>query len=194
MSSPYQAPAETSNLPNAPMMQPGATRPTGVTVFAILNIIFGLMGVFGIVVSVGMLVLGSRIAGPNPVMDKMFDSVAYLAFTAVGMVVGIVFSILLLFSGIGLLKMSKSARTISIVYGVYAIVSTILANAVNVFVVFIPALEQAQGAQRAGMIGGIIGAGIGGLVGLIYPIALLIYFTRPTVKHYFESWPRSDSD
>lgn len=184
---PFQPPREVSSPSFSTR-----TRPTGVTVFAILHIVFGVWGLLGLAMTIVFMFIGANIAaGPNPVFDMLQQDSLYAAFFYVTFALGGIFAVLLIVSGVGLLKMSEVARTFSLVYAVYAIVSGIVGTVVNFFLIFLPMLEtaqQAQGPQLAGAIGGIIGGIIGGLVGLIYPIAILIYFLRPSVKEVFRNW------
>lgn len=186
-----------SNDPFAPPQEvssQGATgqRPVGVTVFAILNIIFGILGVLGSIFTALMMAVGPMIpAGgpPNPVLDMMNENLFYNVFLFGSLILGFVFAVILIVAGSDLLKMRSRGRTLSIVYGVYAVISSVVGTLVNVFVVFLPMMEQApnqQGAQAA-MIGGMVGGAIGGCIGLIYPVAVLIYFLRAQTKAAFEA-------
>ncbi len=192
MASPYSTPPQTPPSPEIQYVPATSGRPTGVTVFAILSILFGFMGVLGTIGSAAMLFIGDKF-GANPVTEKLMTSSGYFAFTIAGAVLGFIFSIVLLASGIGLLKMSKTARKMAIAYGFYAIVATILVNVVNVVVIFLPLLQQAgdkSGPEQTVAIATLIGAVIGAFVGLIFPVALLIYFLMPSVREKFDSWER----
>ena len=165
-------------------------RPTGVTVFAILHVLFGFTGILGVFLSWGMMLLGDKIdLGPNPIMDLVKDNTAYHIFTIVMGVFGLGFSAALLASGVGLLKMRRWARTVALTYAVYAIVATIIGNVANYHFIYRPVMDQAmgqQGGQELALISGILGGVIGGCISLILPIAILIYFLRPTGARKFE--------
>lgn len=186
---PFESPNMSANVTTS---EPVSARPIGITVFGIISIIFGVLGTFG--GCCGGLFLfvpqDPAMAGANPVIDMMNESTGYAVFNYVSMGLGLIMSILLIAIGIGLLRMSKIARPGAIAYGVYGIVSGIVVNAVNIFLVFLPAINSAapdSAEHIAGMMALIFGA-IGGVIGLIFPIALLIYFLRPPVKGYFENW------
>jgi hypothetical protein len=86
--------------------------------------------------------------------------------------------------------MKPWARKLSIAYAIYALVFGVVGIVVNFLFVVRPMLEQAQGRQgpeAAGAIGGAFGGTIGGCFGLVYPILLLIFMTRPNVVAAFRT-------
>ncbi len=168
-------------------------RPTSVTVFGILNIVFAVFGFCGVlgIVAVFMM-LGTNLNNPafqnNPTMQAIQDSPAYATWLKISVVLGVFVSIALLAAGIGLLRLKPWARTLSIAYGIYGIVSVIIGTVVNYFFLIQPMLEKAhgeQGPEAAGAIGGAIGGMFGGCIGIIYPVLLLIFMTRPNVTAAF---------
>lgn len=183
---PYQAPAAVA--PPAP--GPTQQRPTGVTVFGILSIVLGIFGLMGIVFGVVFMVLSGFIeTGPNPVLDAMQGNRGYQVFSFVSMVLGAVFTTLLVVAGVGMLKMKPWSRKLSVVYSLYAIVSAIAGLIINVTLVFGPALnEAAPGPDRMGLMFGMISTIVGSVIGVIYPVALLIYCWRRQTIATFESW------
>jgi len=111
-------------------------RPAAVTTFGILNIVFAVFGVFGLL----------------------------------------------------LLRVENWGRKLSIGYAIYAIFFGILGAVMNFIFLFRPMLEEAaqkQGSEAAGAIGGAVAGSIGGFIGLVYPILLLIFMTRPKVVAAF---------
>jgi len=192
-SSPFSTPEP--NQPTEVRYVPQTSgRPTGVTVFAILNILFGITGILGVIFSAAMMLLGDNLqfGGPNPVFEVMNDNPTYKIYTIVMSFVGLGFAIVLLMSGVGLFKMRPWARTLALVYAVYAIVATIIGNVANYFFIFKPIMEQAVGeggGQELVIMSGIIGGVVGGCIALILPIAILIYFMRPSVKALFAAQP-----
>jgi hypothetical protein len=166
-------------------------RPTGVTVFAILNVLFGLTGILGVILSWAILMLGDRInLGPNPVMDALRDNEAFRLYNLVMGAIGLGFSVALLASGFGLLKMRSWARTVALVYAVYTIFATVIGAFANYQFIYRPVMERAAGQQNAeqlAIISGMIGGFAGACVALILPFAILIYFLRPSVKQAFQA-------
>jgi len=161
-------------------------RPASVTTFGILNIVFAVFGVFGIL---GVIALFS-ITGTsnNPVVKIMRESPAYTAWMKLTIPLGLLTCGILRAAGMGLLRLENWGRKLSIVYAIYAIVFSILGLVMNFIYLFGPLLEEAskkQGPEAAGAIGGAVGGSIGGCVGLIYPILLLVFMTRPKIVAAF---------
>jgi hypothetical protein len=162
-------------------------RPTVVTVFGILNIVFAALGVFGVLAAV-MLFTAVGANSNNPVIQIIHDNPAYAAWMKVSIVLGVVASAALLAAGIGLLKLQPWARTLSIAYAVYAMAMVLVNTVVNFIFVTRPMLEQAhnaQGPEAMGAAGAAIGGVVGGCFGLVYPILLLIFMMRANVVAAF---------
>jgi hypothetical protein len=162
-------------------------RPTSVTVFGILNIVFAAIGVIGTVAGIVTL-FAAGTNSDNPVLQAIRDNPAYAAFLKVSILPGLLACVALLLAGIGLLKLKPWARTLSIVYGFYAILMVIVNSIANYYFLVQPMLEKAhgeQGPQAAAAMGGAFGSMFGGCFGIIYPILLLIFMTRPKVVAAF---------
>jgi hypothetical protein len=161
-------------------------RPTAVTVLGILNIVFAVLGVFGMLATLAMF---SPTAGSNnPALKLMQESPRYLMWLKVTIPIGVLGCLALLASGIGLLRLKRWARTLSIGYAIYAIVFGIAGVVMNFIFLFRPLLEEAQrsqGPEAAGAIGVALGGTVGGCVGLIFPIVLLAFMVRPKVVAAF---------
>jgi hypothetical protein len=162
-------------------------RPTAVTVFGILNIVFAALGFFGALASV---MLFMAVAGTikNPVIQLIHDNPTYAAWMKISIVLGLLVSLALLAAGIGLLMLKPWARIVSILYAIYSIVMLIVGSVVNYFFLIQPLLQQAQqkqGPEAAGAVGGAIGGMFVSCFGLIYPVLLLIFMLRPNIKAAF---------
>jgi len=163
-------------------------RPTVVTVFAILNIVFGLFGLGGAIISAIVLPMLPG-ADKNPALKIMHNSPAFESWMKIALALGVLGSIALIAAGIGLLQMKSWGRRLSIVYGIYAILLAIVSGIMNYKFLVAPLLQEAhnkQGPEAAGAIGGAIGGVIGGCIGLIYPVLLIIFMTRPKVVAAFD--------
>jgi len=161
-------------------------RPTSVTVFGILNIVFAAFGVFGLIASIALFYLPAD--SHNPVIKLIHENPAYALWLKICIPLGVLSCAALLAAGIGLLYLKPWARILSIAYAIYAIVFGIVGMVINFIVMVQPLLEQARqqpGPEAAGAIGGAIGGTIGGCFGLIYPVLLLIFMTRPKVVAAF---------
>lgn len=145
------------------------TRPTAVTVFGVLNIVFGSMGLLSM--PCGMIVI---FAMPN-VMNPTEGVKAWLLFSSM---VGFACTILLIVVGIGLLKLRAWARKWCLGYGWFAIVWGVLGTLINVGLMTSGAYGYSDGAMP-GAISGVFG----GLIGLVYPILLVVFMQKPHVKN-----------
>jgi hypothetical protein len=165
-------------------------RPTAVTVFGVLNIVFAVLGAIGVAAS--LMLFGSQAGAENPIVQLIHDNPTYALWMKFSASAGLVVCVLLMAAGIGLLMLKPWARGLSIFYGIYAIVMGIVGTAVNYFYLVQPIIERAQqkqGPEAAAAIGGAIGGTIGGCVGLIYPVLLLVFMTRPKIVAAFRPTP-----
>lgn len=163
-------------------------RPTSVTVFGVLNIVFAVLGLFGLLAS-AMLFSAAAATANNPVVQLIQNNPAYAAWMKICILLGLIVIPALLAAGIGLLMLKPWARIISIIYAIYTIVSGLIGSVINYLFLIQPLMQQAQdkqGSEAAGAaIGGAVGGIIGGCVGLIYPVLLLIFMFRPHVMAAF---------
>jgi hypothetical protein len=141
-----------------------------VTVFGVLNIVFGCIGL--LCIPIALFVLAA--AG-----EKMGVS---LPFKTWFRVIGIGFSIWLLILGIGLLKMSRWARRGSVIYAWVRIIWMLIVVGSN-FVALSGWMAVSGGTKP-----GFLGAVCGGILGLIYPILLLIFMQTNKVKQAFHPY------
>jgi hypothetical protein len=164
-------------------------RPTSVTVFGILNIVFAVLGVIGIFASIAMLKFVGKSQANNPVVKALHDNVVYAAWFKIMIPLGLIASMVLLAAGIGLLLLKNWARVTSIVYAIYTIIICLIGLAMNGVFLLLPLLNQSSHGstvEAAGQIGAAIGATIGSVFSLVYPILLLIFMTRPKVIAGFQ--------
>lgn len=143
-------------------------RPTSVTVFGILNIIFGSLGL--ICTPFGLLAV---FAIPN----TMNPSGSALVWLLLSTTIGFLCAMLLLTVGIGLLYQKAWARIWCLGYGWFAILWGVIGMGVNVGLT----VSGAYG-YRQDNIPGVIGGFCGGLIGFIYPILLVVFMRKQNVK------------
>jgi hypothetical protein len=143
-------------------------RPAPVTVFGILNIVFGSLGL--LCAPLELIVI---LAMPQ-VVNLPTGARASLLFSAP---VGFGCSVLLIVVGIGLLYLRAWARVWCLGYGWFAIVWGIVGMVVHVGFVTSGDYGYSHDAIAA-MVGGVIGV----LAGLVYPILLVVFMRRPNVK------------
>jgi len=188
-------------------------RPTSVTVIAILQLVFGGIWLLCGLVTLGMqasgmqqtfMNMGSMNPGNNPQLAKqkeLQDDVKKFSLELNSQPMQyfqngqtLTLSLLMIFSGIGLLNMRKWGRTLAFVYATLSILSHI-AMIVYMVMVTIPATQQfasemAVKGQDAKMLAGLMQFGV--YVGLaisflsmIYPTIVLILLLRPGVAAAF---------
>lgn len=144
-------------------------RPTAVTVFGILNIVFGSLSL--LCMPVGLIAI---LAVPNA-MNTAATNKAWLLLSGV---VGLACTIFLIVVGIGLLYLKAWARKGSLVYGWFAIIWGLVGAGLNIWFM----TSRAEGNLEM-VLPTVIGGACGGLIGLIYPILLVIFMQRPNVRN-----------
>ena len=171
-------------------------RPTPVTVFGILNIIFGALGLLCMPFSMLALFMPPNPSFPNPALDLMRSNEAYRLWMMVSTVLGMIVSGVLLAAGIGLLMLKSWGHKASIGYSIYAIVMGLISIPLSYFLIVAPLMAQAsqtQNPQQQGAaFGGAVGGLFGGCLGLIYPILLLIFMKQPNVVAVFQPVPAKE--
>jgi hypothetical protein len=163
----------------APYPHPQAPRPpVSIKVFGILAIVFGSLGLFGILFTYIMYFGNARMFGPNPAVAIARESETFMTWMKVSLGLQCVMSPMLLASGIGLLKRRAWARKTAIAYALYGIVGG-LVGLVMTWKYLIAPLSRMSGPAAAG---GTLGGMIGGVVGMVFPVLLLIFMTKRNVR------------
>lgn len=160
----------------------GPARPTSVTVFGVLCIVFGGLALLCLPFSVFV-----TLRMPNP----MYEIPGFKPWMVFSSFLGLGAAIWQLTTGVGLLRLRTWARKSAVAYGWFAIVFGIIGIVVNLVIV-LPGMREAMGgnsepAAAAGMMGGMIGGIGGGLIGMIYPILLIIFMSK---RHVVEAFSR----
>src|SRR4051794_11643492 len=109
-------------------------RPTSVLVLAILQIIFGSLGLLGSLCGVGMQLAGggSMFGGQAPqgmpdIQALLRERVPHYEIVLLGgLILGLISGTVMIVSGVGLIRMRPWARVLTIGYAIYYIASTIL--------------------------------------------------------------------
>jgi len=148
-------------------------------VFGILNIGYALWKVVGLLLMGVMMRMNLR---GNSAFAAMTADPGYQAWTRVSVVIGIVFAIILIASGIGLLLMQNWARILAVIYSILEMIMVVVGAIVSQRIMAQAMTSQIHGASPGmvhafAMIGFVMGIGIG----LAYPILLLIFMTRPKI-------------
>ena len=158
-------------------------RPTSVTVFGVLNLVFGALGLLNTGISaISLFAINAQAEAVDPFAGAppMFGT-----WMKISMILGLVAAILLIVSGVGLLSLRPWGRSLAIGYSAYAIVFGVVSVVAAFFMVAQPTVEQLQAKGDPEAVGIMVGMGIGALVGgciwLIYPALLWYFMTRPHV-------------
>lgn len=160
-------------------------RPTSVTVFGVLNIVFGVWGLLGLAMAAII-----TLSGAFPAVDLGVPAGGfYEVWTKASFVVGALVSVVLIAAGFGLLRMRRWARIASIGYAVYCLLGTGVGLVVQWIFVYRPMLEQFQRDNQPALIVGLIGGLVGTVVALTYPLLLWYFMTRRHVVAAFAGTP-----
>ncbi|MCS6852150.1 MAG: hypothetical protein NZ700_13390 [Gemmataceae bacterium] len=194
-------------------------RPGVVVVMAILNLVFGVLGLIGGICGGGLIVL---ILGGFSAMAKEMDPQERAELTELislfdqwsplllgQITLGLVLSVVLLVAGIGLLMMRPWGRWLSIFYAVAAIGLSVVGLVVTLTIVN-PAVEKLQAEmmrregrleQHKGFAGvqrvtNIMSAVTGSLCSMVYAVVLLVVMLLPSVSAAFapDAEERPDRD
>jgi hypothetical protein len=158
-------------------------RPTSVIVFGILNIVFSVWGLFGVLFTALVMAVGSAPGRFGPAVAAIQTHPVLHVWAIVFLPLGLMAAIVLFAAGIGLLLLKPWARVASIGYGIYAIIMAI-AHVVLKVTIVMPLMAQTPPAGLGGEIAavaGTIGAVLGGLIRLIYPTLLIVFMSRQHV-------------
>jgi hypothetical protein len=146
-------------------------RSIAVTIFGMLNVGFGLLG---IVVAAAFLALS---ANPSVVDSPIMKQMPVTAWTKVSTLLEAVASVALIAAGVGLLLSRNWGRTLSIACGIFSVL-------------------LAMGCFAAAISGGVSAMGVvmaaaNLFVTMAYPVLLIIFMTRPNVVAALKPLPPS---
>lgn len=151
--------------------------PASIKVLGILNLVFAALGALGTLFTwasyFGHLDLGRS----NPVIEIAHESPAYMRFLEWSTAATAVALVVLLASGIGLLRMRMWGRKLAVVYAVFTVVAGIVAMAMTQHYLLGPLSR----AHSAAAVGGAAGGYLGGIAGIAYPVVLLAFMFRRNV-------------
>lgn len=153
-------------------MNPADNRPTSVTVFGVLNIVFASLGLL----SLPMGAFGAFSAIKQPEIGASYG--VWLILAQVG---GLILNASLLTLGIGLLKTKSWARQGCVIYGCVALASAVFAFIVAVIFFGFILPPSKDPVFAAGLFGGFVGL----VFALPYPILLIIFMQKQQMRQYF---------
>ena len=181
-------------------------RPTSVTVFGILNIVFAVIGMCGVAVTAAQPAIQQAVeqaakadgqeVQQDPVQKLLAADPKVRLIGNISTGSGVVVTLVLLISGVALLLMRPWGRTLSIVYAVYDILSKIALSALSFWFIqsALEGQEEVPAEIPVGTLQGIFAFSFGCslIFGLVYPIVLLIFMFRTTVTEAFGVSGRSE--
>jgi hypothetical protein len=179
-------------------------RPTSVTVFAVLQIIFGALGVCGGIAGLAAKPMLESIAKNQPKgvanplemeeeIEKRLPGYKTVQMTQLG--IGLPLAVMAIVGAAMMLKGNATGHKMTVIYGVVTLLVGVF-GLVYSFGFVMPAMNEyfdaqstkgsAGAAQATGAkIGAMVGSCAGVLFGLVYPGLLVYFMTRPRVKDYF---------
>ena len=151
-----------------------APKPASIKVFGILDIVFGTIGLvfggFGILFYL-LVTQSSEFANEFEKALSTQYAEGYVSLIQIGACFSFIFSLILITSGVGLLKEKNWGRTGSLGYAVFQILYTVASTAVSISMMkHTESFIFTAGGTMCGVV-----------IALIYPVCILIFLTRPSV-------------
>jgi hypothetical protein len=165
-------------------------RPAVATVFGILNLVFGIIGVCSSLAVVSGFtflfnVLDAKTRAQMKLDESMqqFNDPTFFGLFVMQMVLGTILSGVIIASGIGLLKFKPWGRKFANFYAIAYLILLVVGVSINVIFTLIPAVNEANNPGASpDKIGAAVGGAVGGVFsvcfGVIYPICILIFLNR----------------
>ncbi|CAN5739276.1 hypothetical protein BH23PLA1_BH23PLA1_44260 [soil metagenome] len=194
MDNPYEAPNARQHGPGSgigPDGSSGSSRPTVVTVFGILALIYGGVGLLCNPVNAAVnLAVDLQGELPDDPIMQIAVSDTYRLGIGIYSIACFGFCLVLTLAGIGLLMMKPWGRTLAMIYGVSSLLGSLIYLGFVSVVLFVPLIQEAGQANRPEATGVAFGAIFGGsvviLLGMILPALLLIFMRKPAVVQAFQ--------
>ena len=164
-------------------------RPLAATIFGVVNIVFGGIGVLGTLASIPT-VLGRPAPSGQPELDAILWSERMILLGQITAPLGLLSSGALLAAGIGLLRMQPWGRLLSVLWGWYTVVMVVVMIPVQWYVLWGPMWElgSAGGNPVVRMLAmvTVVAGPVGMIIGLIHPVLLLVFMSRAAMIAAFE--------
>lgn len=170
------------------------TRPTVVTVIAVIGLVFGLLGIccggFGLLGNaLTESMMGASSQGDSDISRQLLASPQASRYNLFSSAVSLGLGFLLLIGSIGLFSMAAWSRGLMLFYSIFAILANI-GSTLLYFMLLYPEQQKIIGNNpdaAAYLIGSYVGLGCGVVLGLVYPVAVLIILNKPEIKRAFEN-------
>ncbi len=168
------------------------------TVVGIIGIIYASLGLFGTFCGLAFLFILLSYADwlesfgiPEQEVQEMQASMSPVSWTVLASMVGLALASLLFVGAVRLLRRQASGARLCALWSWMIIPWSIIATVITlVFHLNAPAPSGGQGAQ----IGIAIVTVIGVVVGLVFPVFVVIWFARPTIKSQVAQWRRRSDE
>ena len=154
-------------------------RPAVVTVFGILNIVFAALALSCMPFTLLFLLMPERLGIFGVAMLEVREGApAYHAWLVASNVLGILAAVVLLFAGIGLLKMKSWGRSVSIGYAIFDMLRSGAGLVFTYAYVVAPVMREENQSPFAAA--EMMSDLAGGCIALIYPVVLLSFLAYPS--------------
>ena len=167
-----------------PPYYPPQPRPAWPVVIGVISIVWASLGLICTPVS-----LAVNFVAPMRHRPLEFFPHWYRLFLIPSALVAIGMAVLLLAAGVQAIRRRPAGATLHLIYAVLGMVITVLSTVVNISLL--------AGLHLPGHVGqksitGVVAVGsvFGGALALAYPVFLLIWFARPTIRHEVRQWGR----
>lgn len=191
-SNPYQFESQT---PYAAVSQVQTfEKPKAIKVFGILNVIFGGLGLLGTCIGLGaILVITSGLipvpdGQPNPAFVLQEENAFLYFYNILSAAFALLFTIVLLTSGIGLLRHKRWGRTTGLAWAAYCVLSTIVVSVVtwtHIYPYQLETMDEAAAAvpnMEAILLVSMIFGNVLSVGYLIYPALFVLFGSKQSFK------------
>ncbi len=181
MSPPQMTPPDETHPPQVP----SSARPPWATVIGVISIVWGSLGLICTPVSLLGNMLSNKINPRTAEMQGRFPD-WYATYTIAALLVQVALAVLLLIAGICLLRRSRLARRLHLGYAV----PNLLLGAVGLVVAIstMSQVFQESDMPEVATASGMAGAFIGMAFVMVYPIFLLVWFSRRKIREQVQQW------
>jgi hypothetical protein len=191
-SNPYQFESQT---PYAAVSQVQTfEKPKAIKVFGILNVIFGGLGLLGTCIGLGAIlaITSGLIPVPdgqsNPAFVLQEENAFLYFYNILSAAFALLFTIVLLTSGIGLLRHKRWGRTTGLAWVAYCVLSTIVVSVVtwtHIYPYQLETMDEAAAAvpnMEAILLGSMIFGNVLSVGYLIYPALFVLFGSKQSFK------------
>jgi hypothetical protein len=170
---------------------PALRRPPAIPVLGALNLCFGVLSGLSVVATFMMLL---ALTPGSPVFEFVLNNPSYHVWRVIEVSFGAITTVLLLASGLGLVRARLWARKLSIFYAWVASSLGAIGLIMHTLLFAGPLLTQAAAldtTQAASAVAAALGGVAVGFATVLYPLVLLLFMYRHNVIEYFDALARA---